>query len=59
MSRCQDLLDFEFPEFRQDYTTKDTVLYAGPGAAISTPQARSRHRLSNGPLSEHLAQAAA
>ena len=33
MSRYQELLDFEFPEFRQDYTIRDTILYAlGVGA---------------------------
>jgi acyl dehydratase len=33
MPRYQDLLDFEFPEFRQDYTVRDTILYAlGVGA---------------------------
>jgi acyl dehydratase len=33
VSRYQDLLDFEFPEFRQDYDVRDTVLYAlGVGA---------------------------
>jgi acyl dehydratase len=33
MSRYQGLLDFEFPEFRQDYTVRGTILYAlGVGA---------------------------
>lgn len=36
MSRYQDLLDFEFPEFRQDYSLRDTILYAlGVGAGDS------------------------
>jgi acyl dehydratase len=36
MPRYQDLLDFEFPEFRQDYSLRDTILYAlGVGAGDS------------------------
>jgi len=33
VSRYQELLDFGFPEFRHDYTVRDTILYAlGAGA---------------------------